>query len=44
VGDGSSEASTLVAMKSSNIEISMRDIDYHKEVSVVVTNLSGSAR
>jgi hypothetical protein len=38
VGDGSCEASTLVAMKlaeSSNIEISMRSVDYHEEVGVV---------
>jgi hypothetical protein len=38
VGDGSCEASTLVAMKLaelSNIEISMRSINYHEEVRVV---------
>jgi hypothetical protein len=38
VGDGGCEASTLVAMKlaeSLNIEISMRSIDYRKEVGVV---------
>jgi hypothetical protein len=38
VGDGSCEASTLVAMKlaeSLNIEISMRSVDYREEVGVV---------
>jgi hypothetical protein len=38
VGDGSSEASTLVVMKlaeSSNIEILMRSVDYREEVGVV---------
>jgi hypothetical protein len=38
VGDGSCEASTLVAIKLaklSTIEILMRSVDYHKEVGVV---------
>jgi hypothetical protein len=38
VGDGSCEASTLVAMKlaeSLNIEILMRSVDYCEEVGVV---------
>jgi hypothetical protein len=38
VGDGSCEVLTLVAMKlveTSNIEISMRSVDYRKEVGVV---------
>jgi hypothetical protein len=38
VGDGSCEASTLVAIKlaeSSNVEILMRSVDYHEEVGVV---------
>jgi hypothetical protein len=38
VGDGSCEASALVAMKlaeSLNIEISIRSVDYRKEVRMV---------